>query len=97
MSQQKPSIGRIVHYVLPDGRHPGEVRAAIITRVWGDTCVNLQVFIDGKNDYDDPQNIDHTWKTSAILGSETQSGHWFWPPFVKPIPAHDGLASPNTL
>jgi hypothetical protein len=36
----KPSIGRIVHYVDPDGEH----FAAIITGVWTDHCVNLVVF-----------------------------------------------------
>lgn len=37
---QKPSIGRIVHYIRSDGaEYP-----AIITHVWSDTCVDLEVF-----------------------------------------------------
>lgn len=80
---QKPSIGRVVHYVLPaDSHHPGEARPAIITRVWGDTCVNLHVFLDGKNDYDNPQ--EHEWQTSRLLGEPGQQYSWFWPPFVPP-------------
>ncbi len=51
-----PSIGRIVHYRLPD-THPrgGEYRAALITNVNGKvtdpavTC-NMHVFYDGPND-----------------------------------------------
>lgn len=35
MSQQQPSIGRIVHYVLPAGSvYEGEHRPAILTQVW---------------------------------------------------------------
>ena len=53
----KPSIGRIVTYFMGDleakGNHtwpsgPNGTRKhpAIITRVWSDDCVNLQVFFD---------------------------------------------------
>ena len=46
--EQKPSIGRVVHYVLPaDARYPGEHRPALIVKVWNDSSVNLQVFVDG--------------------------------------------------
>lgn len=48
-------IGETVGYVLPDGASPGDVRPAIIVRVWEedkpDAMVNLQVFTDGLNDY----------------------------------------------
>jgi len=52
---QSPTIGRIVHYVLPNGKH----RPAIIVEVWPEefpnnpeekTGLNLQVFLDGTND-----------------------------------------------
>jgi len=45
---QKPSIGRIVHFVLPDGPSKFDHRPAIIVR-WG-SSVQLQVFTDGEND-----------------------------------------------
>ena len=45
-AEMKPSVGRIVHYVLPDG----QCRAAIIVRVWDLRTVNLSVFGDGQND-----------------------------------------------
>lgn len=38
--EQKPSVGRVVHYVSSLGQH----WAAIITHVWSDSCVNLAVF-----------------------------------------------------
>jgi hypothetical protein len=40
---QKPTVGRIVHFVEPVGDFQ-EHKAAIITRVHNDTCVNLTVF-----------------------------------------------------
>jgi len=52
---QSASIGRIVHFVLPNGEH----RPAIVVRVWPEefpnnpddhTGLNLQVFLDGTND-----------------------------------------------
>jgi hypothetical protein len=38
MEQQKPSVGRIVHYQShgsPNGQHKSEPRAAVITAVYG--------------------------------------------------------------
>lgn len=48
--QPPPTIGRIVHYVLKEGRSKGQVRAATIVRVWDSGVVNLQVHLDGSND-----------------------------------------------
>lgn len=48
--------GRIVHFVLPDGKSEGEHRPAIVVRVWAqsetEATVNLTVFTDHHNDYD---------------------------------------------
>ena len=48
----QPTVGRIVHYVLAQGRSAGQVRAATIVRVWDDAggTANLQVHLDGSND-----------------------------------------------
>ena len=81
---QKPTIGRIVHFVLPNGEH----RPAIIVRVWTEefpnnpvehTGLNLQIFLDGTNDNEAyrgmelPAKIDllhgTMWYTSAQYGS----------------------------
>ena len=79
----KPTIGRIVHFVQnkPAGYGEGLVHLpAIITAVWSDTCVNLQVFTDGTNS--DDQNMSPVkWVTSANLdGSDMpRSRTWHWP------------------
>lgn len=80
----KPSIGRIVHYVQKKPAHYGEGVVhlpAIITAVWGDTCVNLHVFTDGSNSETDGTNYRNTkWITSATLDeSGTQERSWHWP------------------
>lgn len=75
----KPSIGRIVHYVVNVGN--ARPVAAIITAVWNDTCVNLRLFQDGSNT--DPQTFSE-WVTSRSFDeSETPAqGTWHWPPKV---------------
>ncbi|WP_312903626.1 hypothetical protein [Stutzerimonas nitrititolerans] len=45
----KPTVGRVVHYfpaMLDEGAkpEPGSPLAAIITRVWTDTCINITYF-----------------------------------------------------
>lgn len=100
----KPTIGRIVHYVLSkhdgvhDGAFPsyrcaeGEIVSAIVTAVWSDTCVNLQVILDGSNHgYDQRRHPDRPggfenvpatmrWVTSAGYSEWHQPRTWHWPP-----------------
>lgn len=54
-----PSLGRTVHYILPDSsKHKGQHRAAVISQVWADpgkeadenTPVQLHVYNDTLND-----------------------------------------------
>ncbi len=47
-TEQAPSVGRVVHYVMPNGRH----RPATIVEVFENfkDMVNLQVLLDGPND-----------------------------------------------
>ena len=77
MSEQKPSLGRIVlfrsHVSNGNSEHP-----ALITRVWSDTCVNLTVF---------PDNSEPKLFTSVVLNEDTDAAHagqqaWRWPPRV---------------
>ncbi len=67
-----PSIGRIVHFVLPNGEH----RPAIIVRIFDSvpterSLVQLQVFTDGGNDADqsfgiqDKPGANIAWVTSV--------------------------------
>jgi hypothetical protein len=77
------TVGRMVHYVLPEGRSLGEHRPAIVVRVWKDIpsypegTVNLQVFTDGSND-----GRDHAagivWRTSVHYSEGKEPGTWHW-------------------
>lgn len=90
----KPTIGRIVHYVLGpwDGVHShvvGEHRAAIVVKDWGGS-VDLHVFLDGVNDA--PPVLHHApdadggkiasvptiLHVTSILEG-FHSGTWHWP------------------
>jgi hypothetical protein len=68
--QQKPTVGRIVHYRL---RSTGEIRPGLIVRVWNDDCVQLKVFLDEAND----TNGEETFASSCMFG--TLYGQWQWP------------------
>lgn len=77
---QTPSIGRMVHYVLPmSHNNKGEIRPAVIVRVWSDTCVSLYVFLDKTNDF-----VLNDQETSSVTldpeGKQPRS--WNWPPRV---------------
>ena len=90
--QQRPSVGRVVHYILNEGRNMGQHRPALIVNVWADppesatpqTACQLQVFTDSGEDkaFNDglPQVL---WKTSVLQG--TAPGTWPWPEHVPPI------------
>jgi hypothetical protein len=68
--QQRPSIGRIVHFRGGTmGDHLTGPQAAIITQVHNDTCVNLSIVADLVGGL--------ITKTSCVLGI-----HWDWPPRV---------------
>ena len=78
------SIGRIVHYTLPEGKSKGQIRPAIVVRVWTGVdhpSVPLQVFTDSDGgEYNDalPQVL---WKTSVMESQSGSSefGRWHWP------------------
>lgn len=84
--------GRIVHYVLPDGRSAGQIRPAIVVRVWRDVepdliaqgYCNLQVFTDGTNDYDSEAlaGTRVLWATSIVHSDTGEPGTWHYPPKV---------------
>ncbi len=98
---EKVTIGRIVHYVLASGEH----RPAIVVQVWKDEYpenaddkdgVNVQVFLDGKNDleklpYGAPNYYRPTieecergtmWGTSARYSNLHEPWTWHWPEHV---------------
>lgn len=83
----KPTIGRIVHFVQkkPAGYGEGFVHLpAMIVGVWGDTCVNLQVFTDGSNsEGGDYSAVSTKWVTSATQDeTASQPRTWHWPELI---------------
>lgn len=67
--EQKPSVGRIVHFFEDVGSEP---QAAIITEVFSDDCVNLTIFPSVQ-----PPIVD---KTSISKKTEFQKSYcWDWP------------------
>lgn len=77
----KPTVGRIVHYVLPQGRNAGEHRPGIIVKVWSDTTVQLQVFTDSdKAGSNNDMIANPLWATSVTVDEAGEkSGTWHWP------------------
>lgn len=74
VSEQKPSLGRIVLYRVQsnDPPHNGsEFLPAVVVRVWSDDMLNLKVLNDGNEDF---------WRTSSHRGDD--AGQWNWPPRV---------------
>jgi len=66
--------GDLVNYSLDlDSPYAGQVRGAIVVKVWNATCLNLRVFADGTNDY--PPNVSD-WKTSIVEGAPGAPRTW---------------------
>jgi hypothetical protein len=89
---QNPSIGRIVHYVLPqDSGHAGEHRPAIVTEVHqpitsreNPGMANLTVC---KSQDDDSGHQGPVYSaTSVVYSEENHMGTWHWPEVVPEIP-----------
>lgn len=81
MENPNVSVGRIVHYVLPDGRSNGQCWPAMVVAVLTDSptsMVNLQVFTNMINDGEDTPLV---WKTSVMAGEYLNDvlGTWHWP------------------
>lgn len=82
----KPSIGRIVHYVLPEtSPHKGQHRPAIITQNFGGDACNLAVQKGQPNDFSGGGCTGHVESqavalvTSALLDPHGAFGTWHWP------------------
>ena len=77
------TAGRIVHYVMDQGRSKGEHRPAIVVRVWPDyfdadsvPLIQLQVFTDQTNDDCQTGTI---WRTSVHFDGDAKApGTWHW-------------------
>lgn len=67
--------GRMVHYVMPNGKH----RPAVVVQVWNHDqgTSNLQVFTDGDNDGGWGEGGLY-WATSITYSEEPNPGTWHW-------------------
>lgn len=67
----------------------GEAVAAMVVRVWGESCVNLRVIVDGRNGAD-------LWRTSVCGG--TLPGQFAALPSESPAPtdASNTVVGPDT-
>ncbi len=77
---QPPTLGRVIHYVLPDGRRAGEVRAAMVTNVFpsaADGMCNGTVFLDQLNDADSKGFFGSAKFDDSATPAQ---GTWHWPP-----------------
>jgi len=76
----RTTVGRIVLYVLPSSKGAGEIRPAIVVRVWTERSVNLQVFADGDGSAANDGLPATNWITSATLDQAGKmNGTWHWP------------------
>lgn len=73
--EQKPSVGRIVLFRSELANGVTE-HAAMVTRVWSDTTVNLTVFLDGG------AVIAPTSVTLDENMESTNKHAWRWPPRI---------------
>lgn len=91
MAEQKVTVGRIVHFVMPGEKVH---RPAIVVQTWSNDCVQLQVFLDGTNENcqeyektDNPglaptsadMNNGMMWRTSVThdeTGKRERTWHW---------------------
>lgn len=73
--EQKPSIGRIVHYHrwTTGGDHKSEPYAAVITKILNEEKKECQIFV---------MNPNGVYFNEAPYADEPKPGHWNWPPRV---------------
>lgn len=83
MNTIMPVDGEMVFYTLgSEWNNPGEVRPALVVRVWSEEVVNLLVFLDGANDKfigpDGWQSVPgHVlWKTSVPYAEAGPGASW---------------------
>lgn len=85
-SAQRPSLGRIVLFAIPDDRgfYSGRKCPAVVTRAHNDTCVNLHLLPD-MDDMDLVHQTSGMHPTSVTFDDSPDSPGartWHWPPRV---------------
>ena len=108
MADEQVGIGRIVHYVLAEGRNRGLCRPAIVVNTFTFSmavgCANLVVFPDGPNDVAViADTLPVMWQGSVLPAHHCKAERtWHWPRACAtlPLPAApagfgDGLIGHN--
>lgn len=86
-------IGDIVLYSMDQGPHASEIRPAIVVNIFPANrttpgqmenapptpLLNLQVFVDGRNDGFDSDETGTVWKTSKSFSPDKETGTWHLP------------------
>lgn len=79
---QQPSIGRIVHVPMDPATNNGaDVAPAVITRVWNDTCVNVQILADAPGTAY-RSSLTHVESFDGLDNAPDRLYRWTWPPRV---------------
>lgn len=86
--ERRVTPGQIVHYVMPNSDpRAGQIRPAMVIIVWAQLdnaahpgMVNLQIFLDGPNDYAPAPTIQTQWAGSVCYGGDDTPGTWRWMP-----------------
>lgn len=74
MDNQKPSVGRIVHYMsygTPKGEYTPMCRAAVITRVPGDADESIDLCVLN------PEGL--FFNRNVSYSDDHEGGTWHWP------------------
>lgn len=106
-------LGRIFHFVLPEGNHKGACRPFIVVQEWSYGMANGLVFLDGGNDaLDDvgntikppvegepwPESANVAWFTSVGRSKVAQTRTWHrWEDCPKNRPVDEPLATGPTF
>lgn len=88
MTDQAPSVGRMVHYVsygTPGGEYSSECRAAVVTEVHTADTIGLGVlnptgmFFNRNVPYGPAIGSETNGFSSLCDGNEHEGGTWHWP------------------
>lgn len=87
--QQQPSVGRIIHYVLKEGRSAGQHRPGIIVNTFDGSGphVNARIFLDWSNDAGNEFNKELEGHAFSCPHDPegNMPGSWHFPEFVPPV------------
>lgn len=81
----RPTLGRIVHFVLDESPNKGECRPAIIVAIEGNAYgngedgYNVVVFMDGPHDSRHGESVKVIWREALRFVEQVVPGQLHWP------------------